>query len=97
MADNSASNQACNTTFGRLVAPLTRTWPVAGWNSVSNFHPEHLARARGFIQFDRDHDGHADHAVVPTRLDIGGVDPYVQFLAQCTHLGPRDATSPSAP
>src|SRR2546428_426579 len=32
---NSASNQACNTTLGLLVTPLTRTWPVAGWNRVS--------------------------------------------------------------
>jgi hypothetical protein len=30
MATNSASNQACNTTVGLLVTPLTRTWPVAG-------------------------------------------------------------------
>ena len=36
IASNSASNQACNTTFGQLVTPLTRTWPVAGWKSVSN-------------------------------------------------------------
>jgi hypothetical protein len=28
MADNSVSNQACSTTFGQLVTPLTRTWPV---------------------------------------------------------------------
>jgi hypothetical protein len=35
MSSNSASNHACNTTFGHLVTPLTRTWPVAGWNNVS--------------------------------------------------------------
>src|SRR6266571_4611176 len=34
MASSSASNQACKTTFGQLVTPLTRTCPVAGWNSV---------------------------------------------------------------
>jgi hypothetical protein len=35
MANNSASSQACRMTFGQLVTPLTRTWPVAGWKSVS--------------------------------------------------------------
>ena len=34
MVSNSASSQACRTTFGQLVTPLTRTCPVAGWKSV---------------------------------------------------------------
>ena len=34
IAVSSASNQACRTTFGQLVTPLTRTCPVDGWKSV---------------------------------------------------------------
>ena len=37
MVSSSASNQACKTTFGQLVTPLTRTCPDAGWNNVSIF------------------------------------------------------------
>jgi len=36
MAASSAWSQGCSTTLGALVTPLTRTVPVAGWNSVSS-------------------------------------------------------------
>src|SRR6266699_550178 len=46
---NSCCNHSCKTALGQVVTPLTRTFPVAGWNSVSNLAVPFLAYSWGCL------------------------------------------------